>query len=132
MSKSIKSIEDYLCDLVDGVFNDSTTCTKELDMNNCPSRCAKLTSGPLQLDDHNIIGKASGQITIITRKRSTGIAECDKLLAIFPVNDKVAMEKDGRSFAISVLLDYSMVPYKLLIGTTTAHMATINVTIIST
>ncbi len=128
----IKQLEDYLCDFLDGLFNDNLKSTKEFDITKCPARVAYLNEGLMQLDDQNIANTTKGTLSITTRKRSDAISEFNTILSNLPVHTKITDEKENKSFVISMIKDYSIVPYKILIDTMPAYTATINIKIITT
>lgn len=128
----IKQIEDFLCDFLDDIFNDNLKSVKEFDITKCPIRVAYLNEGLTQLDDQNIANTTKGTFSITARSRSTAISEFSKILSNLPLHTKITDEKSNKSFVISMIKDYSIVPYKILIDTMPAYTATINIKIITT
>jgi len=128
----IKRIEDFLCDFLDELFNDNLKSVKEFDITKCPIRVAYLSEGLNQLDDQNIANTTKGKFAITTRKRSDAISEFSKISEALPVHTKISDENEDKSFVISLIKDYSIVPYKILVGTMPAYTATINIKIITT
>lgn len=107
MSNRLKAIEDFMCDKLDALFNDSVKLQKEFDASKeCRAiRIGAVTDTP---DDQHTMFKGRIDYTACRIKRSEAIADMDKIQKNFNIyNTYVA---DG--LVISVVLVYITSPMR--------------------
>lgn len=127
-SNYFKKIEDFVCDFVDEATNDGVLCTKELDTSVVPSRAVRITQGFNDLSDQGTLQGCSVTVSGLHRKRS------DAVNVIGTLHNKIphaySDAKDG--FAIRLNWVYSTSPSKLMVGTLSAYIFSVNLRCIFT
>lgn len=122
----IKELEDFLCDRMDALFADGIRCGKIMEQGRIGVRWACVSAGPNQVDDHGCIWRATGEVSEVVKSRSKAIEDVDKIRGAMP------LYFTSSAFAIIIKWDYSVVPYKIMVGTVPAYIVKANLTIYNT
>jgi hypothetical protein len=106
MSNRLKNIEDFVCDSLDTIFNDSVKLQKEFDASKeCRAIRLDMTDPP---DDQHTMFKGTIYYTGCRTKRSDAIADMDKLQKNFNFYNKYVT--DG--LVISIVMVYITSPMR--------------------
>lgn len=109
-SNRIKKVEDFICDRLDAIFNDSIKLQKEFDASKECRSVSIAGLGRTTDDQHTMLGGTLDYIACRT-KRSDAIADIDKIQKNFNIyNTYVA---DG--LVISVVLVYITSPMRTIV-----------------
>ncbi len=117
---TMKVIEDFICDWVDETLQDGIETRKILDAGIIGARSASLMTGLQPVDDHSQLWRGSCRITEIAESRSKALNDIDLIRAAMPVYFRHDL------LAIHLRWGYSMLPYKIMVGTVPAYLMTVN------
>lgn len=102
----LKDVEDFVCDTLDGIFNDSIKLQKEFDATKeCRAIDTALRPPP---DDQSSMMRATINYTGLRKKRSGAISDIDKLYKNFPIYNAYVTN----SLVISIVLVYITSPMR--------------------
>ena len=121
----IKTIEDYLCNLCDSVFNDSITCDKSYSPEKRVNRAAYVDSANPNLADQNAVTICRAKVVENRETRAQCITDIQKVRENFVKYGSSL----GNGFAIFMDIDYITMPIKIVAGTQTAFTFTANLKI---
>jgi len=103
----LKDVEDYICDTLDAIFNDSIKLQKEFD---ATRECRAINTqyiGRAPDDQHSMM-KLSVHFTSLRKKRSKAIEDIDKIYKNFPIYNAYVTN----SLVISTVLVYITSPLR--------------------
>jgi hypothetical protein len=105
-----KAVEDFICDYLDAVFNDSIKLQKEFDASK-ECRSISIASFGRPADDQHTMLKGSIDYNGCRTKRSDAIADIDKIQKNFNIYNKYVT--DG--LVISIVLVYITSPMRTIV-----------------
>ena len=125
MSNAVKTIEDYLCDLCDLVFNDGIVCDKVFNPEEPANRAAFITQQGNSETDQDGIRTYTAQILENRKTRS----ECIIDMEIIDKHFRKYRKNLDNGLVINMSVSYIISPIKVIVGTQHAYNLSANLEI---